>query len=367
MSWFKKNKPLIPPVEDSHEYNPRRGQGPAGGPTDSNQPAGNGYYRPSNATYNASRDRDLYSTPSAPPASSEPYTRRQIGLDPYKLQGRHPEGVEQDRNELFSGYDPKAAKQKARSYPRDITSGDGDGDDDQEQAQAQVDSEEEIEAIKKDLRWTKQETVGSSRNALRLAREAEETARNTLLKLGDQSEKLADTERHLDIAKAHTNRAEDATNELKQLNRSIFRPVITFNKRGKREAEAARIEARHAEEREDREKAMADVRDTQIRVGRAVTYGQTTEEQIQRKANRVRGDGRKRFQFEATESDEELEDELDDNLDEIGDVAKRLKALALAQGQEVDKQNDVLTGLSTKTELLNTKIDRGTERLKKIK
>lgn len=37
------------------------------------------------------------------------------------------------------------------------------------------------------MRFTKQESVNSTRNALRLAREAEETARNTLGRLGDQS------------------------------------------------------------------------------------------------------------------------------------------------------------------------------------
>ena len=45
----------------------------------------------------------------------------------------------------------------------------------------------DIEGIKQNLRFTKQESVNSTRNALRLAREAEETARNTLTRLGDQS------------------------------------------------------------------------------------------------------------------------------------------------------------------------------------
>ena len=48
-------------------------------------------------------------------------------------------------------------------------------------------NEEDVEGIKQQLRFTKQESVNSTRNALRLAREAEETARNTLGKLGDQS------------------------------------------------------------------------------------------------------------------------------------------------------------------------------------
>jgi hypothetical protein len=43
------------------------------------------------------------------------------------------------------------------------------------------------EAIKQQIRFTKQESLASTRNALRTAREAEETARNTLTRLGDQS------------------------------------------------------------------------------------------------------------------------------------------------------------------------------------
>jgi hypothetical protein len=47
--------------------------------------------------------------------------------------------------------------------------------------------DDDVEGIKQQTRSLKQDSVQSSRNALRLAREAEETARNTLLRLGDQS------------------------------------------------------------------------------------------------------------------------------------------------------------------------------------
>jgi len=49
-----------------------------------------------------------------------------------------------------------------------------------------ADEEEDVEGIKGKTRALKQESVNSTRNALRMAREAEETARNTLTKLGDQ-------------------------------------------------------------------------------------------------------------------------------------------------------------------------------------
>ncbi len=113
---------------------------------------------------------------------------------------------------------------------------------------------------------------------------------------------------------------------LKKLNRSIFRPAITFNKDAKRAAQEAKIQGRYEEEREEREKAMMDIRETQNRIGRAQTYGRPDDEEGLSGPGRiktaselsVRKEQRKRFQFEATASDDELEDELDDNLNEIG-------------------------------------------------
>ena len=47
--------------------------------------------------------------------------------------------------------------------------------------------DEEVEAIKQQTRYTKEESKESTRNALRIARETEENATNTMMKLGDQS------------------------------------------------------------------------------------------------------------------------------------------------------------------------------------
>ncbi|KAJ3793940.1 hypothetical protein GGU11DRAFT_847426 [Lentinula aff. detonsa] len=151
--------------------------------------------------------------------------------------------------------------------------------------------------------------------------------------------RAANTERHLDLAKSHGQRAEDKTDELKQLNRSIFRPVITFNKDAKRRAQEAKILDRYEEERLERERTMMDVRETQNRLGRAATYGRGTMMRTcctmalleQRTRNREMNS---RYRSEATASDDELEDELDENLDEILDVTKRLKALGTAMSQD---------------------------------
>ena len=185
-------------------------------------------------------------------------------------------------------------------------------------------------------------------------------------------EKLADTERHLDVSKGYSQRAADKTDELKQLNRSIFRPVITFNKDAKRAAQEAKIQARYDEERADREEAMRDIRNTQDRLGRAVTYGISGDsEGIVGGSGRFRSaaqlqqrkDQRKKYQFEADEEDDALEDELDDNLDEIMDVTKRLKALGTAMGPGLDTQNEIITRITQKTDGLDEHLFKNTQRV----
>ena len=81
------------------------------------------------------------------------------------------------------------------------------------------------------------------------------------------------------MAKSHGLRAEDKTDELKKLNRSIFRPAITFNKDAKRRAQEAKIQERYEEERAERERTMMDVRETQNRLGRAATYGRGADDE----------------------------------------------------------------------------------------
>lgn len=178
-------------------------------------------------------------------------------------------------------------------------------------------------------------------------------------------EKLANTERHLDISKNHALRAEDNTDELKKLNRSIFRPAITFNKDAKRAAKEAKINARYDEDREEREQSLADLRDSQSAIGKAATYGRDGEgdrRQLTGAQQETRKAQRARYQFEATGSDDEVENELDDNLDEIGDAAKRLKVLGLAMGDELEKQNTRIDRISEKATTLDNRMFRNTEK-----
>lgn len=125
-------------------------------------------------------NRSLLSSSRNPPSNSYATSTPPGSRNGASARGRYEQPDDADsRQELFKG-----ARAPARSFV------DRDLDEDARQprkAGPGDDEDEEVEAIKHQILYTKQETVGSSRNALRIAREAEETARNTMNRLVDQS------------------------------------------------------------------------------------------------------------------------------------------------------------------------------------
>jgi protein transport protein SEC9 len=188
MFFKKKEQNLIPPV--ASEASMSRS-------TNSTSPRPS--YRSNASSYVSSRDGDLsgggsayssrtavntvptYRAPGSEAATPREYSRNSSVTDKYSRgEGR----LDDDRNELFSGYNPEKARGSGRFFDGpDLNNGRPPPNPGEE-------TEEDVEGIKQQTRYLKQESVNSTRNALRLAREAEETARNTLGRLGDQSGKL---------------------------------------------------------------------------------------------------------------------------------------------------------------------------------
>ncbi|MBW0550201.1 hypothetical protein O181_089916 [Austropuccinia psidii MF-1] len=265
-----------------------------------------------------------------------------------------------NRQELFKG----AKLPSSRSF----NNGHSDPQDDGQQnyRDGNQDEDQEVEAIKQQIRFTKQETLSSTRNALRIAREAEETARNTMNKLGDQSDRLANAENHLDMTKAHALRADDQQKEIVALNRSIFRPTFTFNKKAKRDALEQKLLSRHEDEKAEREDNRRQQYESRERTAETM---RAMEKDVGSKPGGLRSRlaEKSRYQFENTASDDELEDELDDNLDEISGLTSRLNLMSKTMGTEIDAQNRRLEGMGNKTDKLDNRIHGQTERLKRIK
>ncbi|RHZ69368.1 hypothetical protein Glove_284g101 [Diversispora epigaea] len=236
----------------------------------------------------------------------------------------------------------------------------------------QQETEEDIDEIKSQIKATKQDSVASTMRSLKLIDEAETSAQTTLNKLAEQSHRINYTDRQLDLADAHAERAEQQAAKLKKINGSMFGFDISnpFTKKKREAAELARVQALQEEQRTSRENMRAANWDTQQRVNNV--QKQTQQSYAQRPNNSststsTSSTSRSRFQFEADEEDNQLEDQIDNNLEALSSGLSRLNAMAVASGDEIRKQNVVLDRISNKTNELDTRIAGTTHKLKKIK
>lgn len=163
----------------------------------------------------------------------------------------------------------------------------------------------------------KQQDVSSTRNALRLAEQAEATGRDTLARLGAQGERIHNTERNLDMSSSQNRIAEEKARELKTLNKSMFAMHVSnpFTSGARREERDRKVMETHRLEREQRDATRKAAWETSAR-------GSEAAKGI---GGRPGGTGagkstladRAKFQFEADSEDDEMENEIDNNLDQL--------------------------------------------------
>ena len=148
----------------------------------------------------------------------------------------------------------------------------------------------------------KQQDVRSTRNALRLATQLEETGRDTLARLGAQGERMHNADKNLDIGSHQTDTVVNKAKELKTLNRSMFavhvNNALSATSRGRRHPN--------------------DIENATLPKKQILTAE------------------RAKYQFDTDSEDDEIDAEIDANLDKLTGAAKRLDLLARATGQEVE-------------------------------
>lgn len=312
-----------------------------------------------------------------PPAPQNAYTKESseyMGSSASRrgapmMQARQSTSTLAQREELFRGAQPdrrlEPSTYAGRNVDEDRYGMTGPEDDNQEQTQEEED--EDVEGIKQEIRFVKQESLSSTRNALRMAQEAEESGRSTLTKLGEQSESLANAEESMDLAKLANRDAQIKARELKHLNRSMFAIKVDkpWGKNKRIEADELRVRQQFADDRNDREAREAVRRESERRTDANLkAHAESLAKGTQRR--RAGLAERSKYQFEADEEDDEVEREIDDNLDQIASVAGRLKGLAMATNSEVTKQNQQLERLDRKGEHVGEQIFMNTHRLKRI-
>ncbi|KAI5196352.1 plasma membrane snare protein-like protein [Aureobasidium subglaciale] len=229
---------------------------------------------------------------------------------------------------------------------------------------AEEQEEEDVKASKDEIKFIKQQDVSSTRNARRIAEQAEATGRETLARLAGQGDRIHNTERNLDLA-SHQNRlAEEKARELKTLNRSMFAMHVANPFTAKKREEAANAIAleKHRVERERADDTRSNAYSTTQRHAgqeKSMRGGKTHDKATL--ANRAK------YQFEADSEDEAMEGEIEENLDVIHRSAKTLHALGNAMGDELDEQNKHINRIIGKTETVDDEIAMNRIKLNRIR
>lgn len=242
----------------------------------------------------------------------------------------------------------------------------------EEEKTEQDQEDEDVEAVKQQIRFTKQQSAASTRNALRHAAEAEESGRNTLGMLGSQGERLYNIHSTLALATTQHKIAEDKAKELKTVTRSMFAPHVSnpFNSKRRAQEKEDKVRRERAVAQVEREQRRRDAYDSQQRVVGALDGTEVGGKSKHRKEMMSKygsRPGRDRYQFEADEEDDILEDEIDNNLDELSGAASRLKKLGLAMNEEVEQQNTKLDQIAEQTDDLDISVHLNTARLAGIR
>ncbi|KAL5341142.1 hypothetical protein BJX70DRAFT_386950 [Aspergillus crustosus] len=236
------------------------------------------------------------------------------------------------------------------------------------QLTAEEEEEQEVQAVKQDIRFMKQGDISSTRNALRVAARAEEQSRETLARLGAQGEMINNAEKHLDVAGVEGRIADEKARELKTLNKSMFAVHVSnpFTSGQRRRERDDKVLNTHRADRD----AQAGTRSAAFQANQRMDR---TFRDIERESNKVPKPKkqsvteRAKYQFEADSEDDAMEDEIESNLNLLSGATGRLNLLAKATGRELDEQNSHLERIMNKSENVDEQLAMNRARLDRIR
>jgi len=150
------------------------------------------------------------------------------------------------------------------------------------------------------------------------------------------------------------------------LNRSMFAVHVNnpFTAKDRRARRDEQIMDRHHSEREAREATREAAFKSTQRMNQNFKGLEGAASGVKTKASLAE---RAKYQFEADEEDDAMEDEIDRNLDDLSGAAHRLNMLARATGEEVEQQNTLIQNIAEKSDRFDDRLHFQTERLKRIR
>ena len=288
--------------------------------------------------------------------------RTQYGMDNYNNGGGY--GYDNQQTQMYQDNDLNQEGDMDRGYK---TFEDIQREEEQRQQQEEDDA---VDELKQQIKFTKQSSVASTRNTLKMAQEAEMSGMNTLGLLGHQSEKLNNVERNLDLMNIQNSIADEKVSELQKLNRSLWAVHVSnpFNSKRRKQEREDKIKNQKIQEQAMMESTNQDLLQSTNRIENAMEEnGRNISDVRDRYERKDILNRAQKYQFENDEEDDEMEVEIDRNLDKIQQVSGRLKKLAIAAGSELDSQQDRIKRIEDNTDDLDIKIHVNTTKLSTIK
>lgn len=112
------------------------------------------------------------------------------------------------------------------------------------------------------------------------------------------------------------------------------------------------------------------IRQAEYQSNARIEQAQRRNERVSANAGFRRGRSeadRRKYQFEADEEDDAVEDEIDRNLDGISEFTAKLKNMALTMNEEIDNQNTRIERMGGKVEPLTERLAATTHKLNKTR
>jgi hypothetical protein len=209
------------------------------------------------------------------------------------------------------------------------------------------------EFLQQETRKVQQDSLESSRRALRRLNDTQTMAEQSLNTVNSQSEQLNRMEQRLDEAGAAAKAADAKASHLKSLNKFFFLPTFGAGKAKKREEEFKK-----QQESQEFDNKYAKERDAQwSRRNDRVKQQDFGQEKYQRRDYYTTPDGLER---------DDTEKEIDSNISQISSGLSRLKTMGMAMNQELDGHSEQLNRLHSRTEYTRGRVDRLNNKVDKL-
>lgn len=177
---------------------------------------------------------------------------------------------------------------------------------------AEEQEQQDVDAIKYEIRHVKKQTKQSLKNSRALVNQIVQTGSDTLNRLGQQGERIHNTEKMLDDAKSHAQRSKYKADELRRYkNRPFFVPAHNpLTGESRRQKDLDRTMKDHAIAKQAREETRKHAFDSIQRQQQQQSIRSTA---IHQSTQRSLAD-RAKYQFEADSEDDEDENQIDQDM-----------------------------------------------------